>query len=216
MKTIQLLLFLTLGNLGVATAQTNHYEAAMEKAIEQLQEAQTPEALQAAGNAFERIAQKETGEWLPHYYAAFARISQMMRMQDAPAQDKLLDAALDHVKAAKELSSKNSELLTLEGLVHMMRIPLDPATRGPQYSGLSMSALQQAVALAPDNPRAHLILGEMQFGTAQFFGQGSAEACASFGRAIALFEETKPESKLYPAWGLEWAKASKKEKDCSP
>lgn len=186
----------------------------MAAAIEQLYQAQTPDALQQAGNTFERIAKKETDKWHPRYYAAYAQIMLTTRAEESAKQDKYLDVALDHLKVAKELSPKNSEILALEGFIHMLRIPIDPATRGPQYSGLSMSALQQAIALDPENPRAHLLLSDMQYGTAQFFGSDTSEACATLEKAIELFENSSPASKLDPAWGKEWAMHSKTQKGC--
>ncbi|PHN01036.1 tetratricopeptide repeat protein [Flavilitoribacter nigricans] len=192
----------------------NQYEAAMEAAIEKLYAAQSPEALQQAGNTFERIAKKETDKWHPHYYAAYVRIMLTTHTGDAAGKDQHLDAALEHIQSAKTLSPNNSELLALEGFIHMLRIPIDPASRGPQYSGMSMGALQKAIALDPDNPRAYLLLSDMQYGTAQFFGNGNEEACKTLQKAIDLFATDRPDHKLDPAWGEAWAGHSKKEKGC--
>lgn len=214
MKNLQLIILFAISSLFLAATQPVQYEAAMEKAIEQLYQAQTAEALQAAANTFDRIAQKETDKWRPRYYAGYAQLMSATRSDDLSKVDKLLDVALDHIKAAKELSPGNSELLTLEGFIHMMRIPVDPASRGPQYSGMAMGALQQAVAMDPDNPRARLILSDMQYGTAQFFGSDTSEACATLKKAIELFETSTPAHKLDPAWGKEWAMNSQKQKGC--
>lgn len=197
------------------TIQLNdQYEAAMEAAIKNLYQAQSTEALQAAGNAFERIANKETEKWHPPYYAAYAQIMLATRMEEASQQDLHLDRAQTHLEAAQNLSPDNSELLALEGFIYMMRIPIDPATRGPQYSGMSMGALQKAIALDPDNPRAQLLLSDMQYGTAQFFGSDTSEACGTLQKAIELFKTAKPEYKLDPDWGKEWAVHSKTQKGC--
>ena len=206
--TITIITFLFAFNL------PNSYEAAMEAAIEKLYQAQSAEALQEAGNTFERIAQKESDKWHPLYYAAYAQIMLTSRATEAAQQDKYLDRALEHLKTAKALSANNSELLALEGFVHMLRIPIDPATRGPQYSGMSMGALQKAIALDPENPRAQLLLSDMQYGTAQFFGSDTSEACETLQKAIDLFETAQAENKLDPAWGKEWAAHSKKQKGC--
>lgn len=208
--------FITISFITVLTAftQPNQYEAAMEAAIQKLYQAQSPEALQQAANTFERIGKKETDKWHPHYYAGYARTMITAMSQENEGKDKLLDAALEHVNAAKKLAENNSEILALEGFIHMMRIPIDPASRGPQYSGMSIGALQKAIALDPENPRAHMLLSDMQYGMAQFLGSDTSEACKTLNKAIELFETDQPENKLAPAWGKEWAASSKQQKGC--
>lgn len=214
MKNIHFTIFGFLFFCLTAATLPNPYEEAMTKAIDELHQAQSPEALQQAGNTFERIARKATDKWHPRYYAAYAQVMLTTRSQESSTLDKTLDTALEQLKAAKELAPQNSELLALEGFIHMMRIPIDPATRGPQYSGLAMGALQQAIALNPENPRAHFLLSDMQFGMAQFFGSDTSEACATLEKAIGLFEQFTPEDKLAPNWGREMAIQSKQQKGC--
>lgn len=209
-------LFTTLCLLVFLTAATlpNQYEAAMASAIEKLNQARSPEDMQQAANTFERIGKKETDKWLPPYYAAYAQVMMTAMSQENAGKDDLLDAALANLNKAKKLSENNSEILAVEGFIHMMRIPIDPASRGPQYSGMAMGALQKAAALTPDNPRAQLLLADMQYGMAQFFGSDTSEACKTLQKAIDLFEAEQPADKLAPAWGKEWAMQSKQQKGC--
>lgn len=186
----------------------------MEAAIEKLYQAQSPEAMQQAANTFERIGKKETDKWHPRYYAGYAQVMMTAMSQENEGKDQLLDTALEHLKAAKALDENNSEILALEGFIHMMRIPIDPASRGPQYSGMSIGALQKAIALDPENPRAYMLLSDMQYGMAQFLGNDTTEACNNLNKAIELFESEQPENKLDPAWGKEWAVSSKQQKGC--
>lgn len=212
MKTVfQLLFVLPVFLLSAAPAVANQYEAAMQAAIEKLFAAQSPEELQAVANTFERIGQKETDKWHPRYYGALTHIMLSFQLQDNTAKDRQLDLAQELVEAGQELSPENSELTALEGFILMLRIPIDPATRGPQYSGMSMGALQKAIALDPENPRAQMFLADMQFGTARFFGSDNSEGCATLQKALALFESNEPASALAPAWGKEWAEQNSKQ-----
>jgi len=84
----------------------------------------------------------------------------------------------------------------------MMRISVDPATRGQEYSMKSAGYLQQASLLDDQNPRVNLMMAQMLFGTAQFFGKGTDEACQKFEDAKTKFEEEEKEGRgIQPAWG---------------
>ena len=71
-----------------------------------------------------------------------------------------------------------------------------------------MSSFNTAMSLDPKNPRAALFMGQMQMGTAQFFGNGMEESCELIDLSIKLFDEFKPENTLSPSWGkgtaIEW------------
>ncbi len=187
------------------------YLEIMQENIQQLYEAQAIEELQSVVNAFTRIAQAEQKEWHPLYYAAFGNIMMSSRAEATSVKDQYLDQAEELVKQANERVEKESELKALEGFVQMMRVAVDPAGRGPQYSGLATQTLSRAVQMDPKNPRALTLLAQMEMGTARFFGSEPAEACAKLDKAIALFGNDQPEHPLDPAWGLESARAAKQQ-----
>lgn len=197
--------------LFTAAGTPNQYEAAMQSAIENLFKAQTQEDLQAVANTFERIGQKETDKWHPRYYGALAHVMMTFQLESNAAKDQQLDLAKELVEAGHKLSPDNSELSALEGFILMLRIPIDPATRGAQYSGMSMGALNRAVALNGENPRAHMMLADMQFGMAQFFGSDNSEGCATLKKALELYDSFEPASPLDPNWGKDWAEQNVKQ-----
>ncbi|MCB0630323.1 MAG: hypothetical protein R2824_25280 [Saprospiraceae bacterium] len=212
MKTVfHALLIVPAFILLTAAISPNQYEAAMQAAIEHLFKSQSQEELQAVANTFERIGQKETDKWHPLYYGALSHIMMTFQIEDNAAKDQQLDLAKDLVEAGHKRSPNNSELAALEGFILMLRIPIDPATRGPQYSGMSMGALQKAVALNDQNPRAHMMLADMQFGMARFFGSDNSEGCATLKKALELFDSFEPASSLDPNWGKEWAEQNYKQ-----
>ena len=93
----------------------------------------------------------------------------------------------------------------------MMRVAVDPASRGAQYSGMAMQAFGKATSLNPENPRALALMAQMQYGTAKFFGSPATEACATLNAALQKFDTYKSDNPLAPQWGREMALGLKKE-----
>ena len=203
MKTINtiLLMLLTIA----VFANDEKYVEQMGKQIQNVYTAKTIEDLQTAVNTFNRIANAEKSKWEPYYYSAFGNIMMATRTNEAAKMDSYLDQALASVEKGKALAPSESELIALEGFVHMIRITVDPAVRGQQYSGLSMQTFGKALAINPNNPRAMALMAQMQYGTAQFFGSPTTEACGVAAKALTLFNSEKPENPITPAWGKEMA-----------
>lgn len=185
---------------------TSKYEAVMKENIEKVYSAKNAEDLQSVINNFDRIAQKENDKWEPLYYSAYAHIMMTSQTEDGVQKDKYLDLAMEKVKKALDLKPSEDELIALEGYIHMIRVTIDPMSRGQQYSGLSMQSFHKALEINPENPRALYLLGRMEMGTARFFGSDVTPACEKVKRSITLFESQELESELAPAWGLNQAK----------
>jgi tetratricopeptide (TPR) repeat protein len=192
-------IFFTLSTLAVA--DDKQYEAVMKKNIQALYEAKTADEYQTSINAFQRIAGVEKNKWEPHYYSAFGYVMIAAKGTAAEQRDANLDLALESIKKAAELSPNESEIIALQGFVYMIRVSIDPASRGPQFAGLAMQYFQSALKLNPENPRALCLLGQMQFGSAQFFGSSTDEACATINAALDKFDTFKSENTLAPQWG---------------
>jgi len=183
-------------------ANDDRYMQHMLKNIEAIYKAETIEDLQASVNAFDRIANAEKSKWEPLYYTAYGYVMMSTREKDATKKDAYLDMALTTLEKADSLSPNNTELAALRGFVHMMRVTVDPGSRGQKYSMMAMQTFQKAVQLDQKNPRALSLLAQMQFGTAQFFNQQPTEACATAQQALALFQSNvAPANPLAPAWG---------------
>lgn len=212
MKTsMSVLLFLLLPLLHV-NAQEAAYTKAMQSALAQMQQATTAEKQLATINTFSRIGEAMPGEWLPGYYKNLTRLNGMNSLPDAAAKDKMLAEVLSEVEQLLKAHTGNSELLTLKGYHHLLFIAADPASRGPQFSGATIQLLQQAIAANPENPRPYLLLGQMQWGMAQFMNSSTDEACKLFKRASQLYAASPETEGLMPAWGA--ADASKLALQC--
>lgn len=202
MKTINLF-FLMIISVTTWANDEKYYEQ-MGKQIQAVYTAKTMDEYQSAVNALDRIAGAEKTKWEPYYYSAFGSVMMATRETEPSKKDAYLDQALAAVEKGKAVAPAESELVALEGFVHTIRLTVDPASRGQQYSGLAMQTFGKALGMNPNNPRALSLMAQMQFGTAQFFNQAPTEACATARKALTLFEgSTKPENPLAPQWGKE-------------
>ena len=181
------------------------YTETMQKNIQSIYAAKTPEEFQATINTFERIGEAEKTKWEPYYYAGYGFLIMAIHEKEISKKDELLDQSLKSIEKGKTLAANESELITLEGFVHMIRVSIDPASRGQKFSGLAMQSFGKSLALNPENPRTLALMAQMQFGTAQFFGTSTAEACSMNAKALEKFESYKSENILAPRWGKEMA-----------
>ena len=182
-------------------ANDNKYAETMQKNINIVYTAQTIEELQAVTNTFERIAAAEKTKWEPYYYASFGYVMMATREKDGSKKDAYLDLAFTAVNKAKEIVPNESEVIALEGFNYMIRLTVDPGSRGPQYSGLAMASFSKASALNPENPRALVFMAQMQYGTAQFFGSSTDEACTTLAKSLEKFSTFNSDNPLAPVWG---------------
>lgn len=195
MKTLMIVLLVS----SVWGAQSN-YEMAIQKGKAMINDAETADDYQAAANYFERVAAKEHDEWLPLYYQAQSLAFMGNRQENTDSKEQALNRALELIKKAKALAP-NAELVALEGFVQMLRLTVDPAARGQTLSPVIFALFRQALAMDSDNPRALLFMGQMEYGTAQFFGESSEEACTFFSKAIDIVNAKSDEDSIFPSWG---------------
>ena len=211
MKKLGTLIILACLSL-TALATDDPYSKAMKEGLQMLSEAQGPQDYLAAANKFSRIADNEKDKWYPAYYASYAMTIVAAIEQDPSKKDTDLDAAQDYLERAESVDHNEAEVLILQGFIYMIRIGVDPANRGQQYSGMSATSLQKAKKLEPENPRVLHMLAQLSFGTAQFFGSDTSEACGINDQAIEKFnslDETVNEDPFAPKWGKEMAEQFK-------
>jgi len=184
-------------------AGDDKYQEAMRRNILAVYQAESIAQLQQSVNALERIGEAEKTKWEPYYYVAFGHIMMATRENEGTKKDTYLDLAMAAAGKAKSIAPEESEIIAIEGFVDMIRVTVDPASRGAEFSSRAMRSFAKAVELNPENPRALALMAQMQFGTAQFFGSSTAEACGTAARALAKFETYRSGNTLAPEWGRE-------------
>jgi tetratricopeptide (TPR) repeat protein len=210
LSAIALFLYVTLS----AFAQDSPYQKAMKKEIAGLNEAGSLNEFQQSANGFERIIQLNPNEWQPYYYNALAYIYQGLdNSLSLTKKDEVLAKAGELIKQAQDLSPNNSEIVTLEGFKIMAQVSADPASRGQSLSGTVLSTFGKAMKMDPQNPRAVLLMGQMELGMAKFFHSGTERACGLVKQSQAIFAAQDDETlkaKLAPTWGRRVADQSAK------
>jgi tetratricopeptide (TPR) repeat protein len=195
-------------------AQDSAYQKAMKKEIAYLNEADSLKKYQQSANAFTRIIQLNPNEWQPYYYNALALIYQGLdNSLSLTKKDEALAKAEELIKKAEGISPNNSEIVTLEGFKIMAGVSADPVSRGQSLSGAVLYTFGKAMKIDPQNPRAALLMGQMEFGMAAFFHSGTEKACGLVKQSQAIFAAQDDEAlkaKLAPTWGRPLAEKSAK------
>lgn len=186
-------------------SQNQKFVKAIQNGKNLIGKADTITSLIAAANYFERIAQNEKTEWLPNYYQGQALTFAAMRMENEERETYLLKA-LECIQTAEQLG-RNAELVAMEGFIQMMRLTVDPATRGRTLSPTIFALFQEALRIDANNPRALLFMGQMEFGTAQFFGSDTQKACEYIQKAMGQFDTKSTDDTIFPNWGRETAQS---------
>jgi tetratricopeptide (TPR) repeat protein len=217
MKKHTLIIALLMFVASFANASNEAYEKAMQKEIQALGKAGPVAELQKSANAFARIAEMNAGEWLPDYYAALAYANMGFRTEGGlEEKDGYYAQAKKHIEKAKAVSPNNSEIVAVEGYIIMGELAADANSRGQSLSGLAMQTFGKAIELNRQNPRAIVLMAQMELGMAQFFGQGPEKACGLVNASLELFAKENAEAKegnINPTWGKGMAEEMK-ERTC--
>ena len=208
MKKYTFMIAILMFSIQLSFAADPAYQKAMGAQLEKLESAQTAEQLRDAANGFSRIAEMNQDEWLPNYYAALALINAGFRTEGLQAQDAFYHEAKVLLEKTVQAHGESAELLALKGYALMAELSADPSSRGQSMSGEVMNTFGRALSLDPQNPRAMLLMAQMELGTAQFFGQGPEKACGMVQNSIKLFEQEEKQqldATLSPVWGKDMA-----------
>ena len=185
----------------VVKAQSPKYESAMSKNVAILDTTKNAETLQQLANNFERIGNAEKTQWMPFYYASMCLVNQLWNPAMKSKIDEYADRAEKLAAKADSLSPKNSEVMCLYSMINSLRIMVDPASRGMQYSMVSRDYLDKAKQYNAQNPRTYFLQAMSLMYTPEQYGGGKAVAKPMFQKAVDLFAKEKPAKDYEPHWG---------------
>lgn len=180
-----------------AFAQTT-YETAMTTALEKINVPHPEWA--AVAEDFETIIEENPEEWLPLYYHALAKSNASFHV-DITEKDTYLDAAQASLDKALAMQPKESELVVIQANIYMMRIVVEPNSRGMVYSSKAFGALNKAKLLDAENPRIYVLWGLMVYNMPETFGGGALAANSYFTTAKEKFDNFEAVSDFHPTWG---------------
>jgi len=194
MKTIIVLLTSLISFTGISQTP---YQKGMQKALD-LWEAKKP---MEAVNLFERIAKAEPEHWLPPFYVSYILAINSFGEKDEAKLKSQMDKAMLFINDAKSIAKDEVELLLLNALWYTVWVAHDGAVYGMKYGGKVTGIYQEAIAIAPNNPRVILNKAEWDIGGAKFFGNSTEPFCKEIKRAIDLFKDFVPKGEFYPKGG---------------
>lgn len=200
MKKLRIIFILLVANINLQ-AQTA-YEKGMQSAFNLWDQ----DKLVEASNLFERIASVEKDNWLPPFYAGYIWVLTAFEIKDETQLKLTLDKAKTLLARAEKLSPNNAEILIAQALHNTAYINFDGQKYGMTLSQKNTAIYQEALQLAPENPRVILAKAEWDMGSARFFGQSTDPYCQDVQRALDIFNSDKElEKDFYPDWGKERA-----------
>lgn len=187
----------------ITLSQESRYEKAMKEQLAALDTTSSNEGLMKIAMAFERIARADTSQWLPAYYAAYANVLASFNENDPVKKDAILDKAEEMLNIAKTRKKDESENSVVEAFLYLGRIQAYPMERGMEYSLRANAALDKAISLNPDNPRAYYLKGTTIYYTPEQFGGGKDNAMPYLLKAKEKFNLFSSPSAFWPSWGRE-------------
>lgn len=211
MKKVMTLIIALAFGINLQAQESTSYEQYMLETIHLYDSVKTMDDYKNILHRFERIAAAESTEWLPNYYAGLTYIyMSFVGGLEEELRDDYLDKALEAIEKAQEIKGETSEILVLKGYVYMAKVSISPALRGMTLSGKVSAYFEKALAMDPQNPRANLMAGRWKYGSAQFFGSSTDDACALMQKALELFQAQDNAETIEPSWGENQAQAMTK------
>jgi len=208
MKKYMLTIAITFVGFMNLMATDSAYVEAMKNQLQKFEKAQSANDFQEVANGFTRIGEMNSSEWLPLYYSAFSLTNAGFRTEGVKEKDVFFKQAQELIDKAISQHGENSELVAMKGYALMGELAADPASRGQHMSGLVMNTFGKALSYDAENPRAMILMAQMEQGTAKFFGQGPEKACGMAKKSLQLFEleaNAVDDNPLAPKWGKDMA-----------
>ncbi len=198
MKTVIVILISLISFSGISQTP---YQKGMQKALDLWSAKKPIEAV----NLFERIAKAEPDKWLPAYYVSYILVIEGFSEKDEAKLKSQMDKAMLFMNDAKAIAKDEVDIKLLDALWYTVWVAHDGAVYGMKYGGKVSGIYQEAIAMAPNNPRVILNKAEWDIGGAKFFGQSTEPFCKEILRAIELFEDFTPKGEFYPQGGKDRA-----------
>jgi len=198
----KLILLLVISVISFNTQAQTSYEKGMQSAFDLWNE----DKLIEASNLFERISTVEKDNWLPPFYAGYTLVLSAFEIEDETTLKLKLDKAKSLLEQAASNSPKNPDIMIAQALHNTAYINFDGQKYGMTMSSKNASIYNEALKIAPNNPRVILAKAEWDMGSARFFNQSADPYCKDVERALEILKtEDKSDIKFYPDWGQERA-----------
>lgn len=150
-------------------------------------------AVSAAGDANDK-------EWRSYYGALIAYRLALLAGHEEQRAWPFTQQCIDRLDRVLVLDSGSAEALALQSACLALQSKLDP-WRSPLAAPLSLSRIDKALKLAPDNPRVLLLGALAARDRPRLFGGDTQQSFQLMQRAASAFERASAQAKTLPGWG---------------
>ena len=196
---------LILGALAISTlvlGQNEQYYRKMGESLQLFSSCSSVEDYQDLANSFKVIANVEKEEWLPLYYEAHCYIiMSFMSQMENEKRDIYLQNAADLIDRMTGLAPNEAEVSVMTAFYHTGYLVVNPPQRSMNTTPLIHAAIERALTIEPDNPRALFLRISNEMGTASFFGSDVTPFCEEAGKLLASWDDYAVKSPIHPTWG---------------
>ena len=154
---------------------------------------------------FEKMISEYPDPWLVRYYIGYADskiFAYYHGKKDLDLARLYADAGIDHLKKAVRQKKDFAEGYVMMASLIAQKVALNPISMISRGGKLNRM-VNKALDIDPDNPRAVLISGELDYYKPGILGGGREKSAEQLRRAIELFESFELPSAVWPDWGHE-------------
>jgi hypothetical protein len=194
-----IVLFILLLQLPLQAQVTNQTKA-LESAVIQFNQTNTPSSYTQLYLQFEKLYSVDKTNWLIPYYAGMTKsLMCLLKMGD---RDALANDALIWLAKAKSIEV-NDEIYCAESLAYTAKMSVNPTLRWFTYEGKIKNSLSLAKKLNPNNPRAYILEANIQQKLPFIFGGGCKSAKPLIQKAELFFSTQTKANSIEPSWGIQ-------------
>ncbi len=181
-------------------AQTSNQSKALESAVIQFNQTNSPSSYKQLYLQFEQLYSLDKTNWLIPYYAGMTKsLMCLLKMGD---RDALANDALIWLARAKSIEV-NDEIYCAESLAYTAKMSVNPALRWLTYEGKIKNTLSMAKKLNPNNPRAYILEANIQEKLPFIFGGGCKSAKPFIQKAELFISTQNRANSIEPSWGIQ-------------
>jgi tetratricopeptide (TPR) repeat protein len=139
-----------------------------------------------------------------HYWTAYAAYRRGLFADDDRMREQAFGQCAEAAAAAMDAGESSGESQALRGACFSQLAGMGP-TAGMRYGSRAASAIDTALADAPDNPRALLVAGTQDLYTPVQWGGDKERAVRRLQRALSRFEQNAAVGRDRP-WSPTWGR----------
>ncbi|MFA8299934.1 MAG: tetratricopeptide repeat protein [Hyphomicrobiales bacterium] len=200
-RLVFLFLFICTFSNQVISQRTNDYKQLLGQYIGEVYDAGSTEELELTIEMLHKLSEDNKKQWLPMYYQAYGYIRLALYVSNREEGRAFLKRAQSLIDKAMDLSSNNSELYTLTGLIFASSIRFYQEKKAQDFIEMALVAYNYAIKLNPKNPRPWFLKGQIlsdDYGTKE---RDLSAGCKFIKKAAELYNNVQVKDDLLPQWG---------------